>query len=336
MDCKYTKPHLKMSEKRQKRSTRPAVLFGEKNVKKVGYIDDYIFACEIEGTDHIIYSKPRKPKYHLVIIIIEGYMNMVINGEKFRFGKRTYVNLPTWVDIYEIEYGGGFKAMTTATDRSVVEDIFRNRNPFPPDFKLRIDHGLGGYIMDKKDLDTLCKDIRNMIDSLSNKNHYFAEEINYAYFYILLTDMADMVWRKYGRYEPGHHSEMRRADGILKEFSELIVKNIRTETSVGFYAEKLCISKQYLSLIVKEKMRVTVGTVLASMRIEVAARLLRDPELSIQQVAEQLSFSDQSSFGKFFKKHTGISPLKYRQNLRKTLLSLRPKEVLDAEIRQLV
>ena len=95
-----------MSEKRQKRNTRPAVLFGEKNVKRVGYIDDYIFACEIEGTDHIIYSKPRKPKYHLVIIIIEGEMNMVINGEKFRFGKRTYVNLPTWVDIYEIEYGG--------------------------------------------------------------------------------------------------------------------------------------------------------------------------------------------------------------------------------------
>ena len=66
-----------MSEKRQK-ANLPAVLFGQKNVKKVGYIDDYIFACEIEGEDHIIYSKPRKPKYHLVIIVIEGYLNMVI------------------------------------------------------------------------------------------------------------------------------------------------------------------------------------------------------------------------------------------------------------------
>ena len=260
---------------------------------------------------------------------------MVINGEKFRFGKRTYVNLPTWSDIYEIEYGEGFHALTTATDRSVVEDIFRNRNPFPPDFKFRIDHGLGGQIMAKSDLDILCKDIRNMIDSLSNKNHYFAEEVNYAYFYILLTDMADMVWRKYGRYEPMHHSEMRRADSILKEFSELLVQNVRTETSVGFYAEKLCISKQYLSLIVKEKLHVTIGTVMASMRIEMAARMLRDPELTIQQVAEAMSFSDQSSFGKFFKKHTGLSPLKYRQNLKKTLLTLRPKEVLSPEARNL-
>ena len=49
-----------MSEKRQK-SSLPAILFSEKSVKKVGYIDDYIFAGEIEGEDHIIWSKPRKP-----------------------------------------------------------------------------------------------------------------------------------------------------------------------------------------------------------------------------------------------------------------------------------
>lgn len=324
-----------MSEKRQK-TPRPAILFGEKSVKRVGYIDDYIFACEIEGEDHIIYSKPRRPKYHLVIIVTEGHMNLIINGERYRFEKNTYVNLPTWSDIYEIEYGSGFHAMVTATDRSVVEDIFRNRNPFPPDFKIRVDHGLGGYIMDKKDMDVLCRDISNMITSLSNKKHRFAQEINYAYFYILLTDMADMVWRRYGdMHEPQHQSEMKRSDTILKEFAELLAVNIKKETSVGFYAEKLCISKQYLSLIVREKMRVPISTVISSMRTEIAARMLRDPDKTIQQVAEEMAFSDQSSFGKFFKKHTGTSPLKYRQNLKKTLLTLRPKDVQDEFARKL-
>ena len=83
-----------MSEKRQK-TIRPAILFGEKSVKRVGYIDDYIFACEIEGKDHIIYSKPRRPKYHLVIIVTEGHINLMINGVKHRFEKNTYINLPT-------------------------------------------------------------------------------------------------------------------------------------------------------------------------------------------------------------------------------------------------
>lgn len=312
-----------MSEIKQKGS-KPAVLFGSKNVTRAGYIEDYIFACEIKGEDHIVYNKPRRPKYHLVIIILSGTMELIVNGEKFRFTKNTYVNLPTWADIYEIGYGKDFHAMATATDKSVVEDIFQNRNPFPPDFKFTIDHGIGGEIMNKKDINTLHKDISNMIDSLSNRDHHFAEEINYAYFYILLTDMADMMWRRYGKGAPSHHTDMKRSDGIMKEFSELLTRHIHKETSVEFYAEKLCISKQYLSLIVKEKTRVTVGTVIASMRAESASRLLRNPDLTIQQIAEELSFADQSSFGKFFKKHSGMSPLKYRQNLRKTLLTLRP------------
>lgn len=314
-----------MSEKRQK-TTKPAVLFGEKSVKRVGYIDDYLFACEIAGQDHIRYSKPRRPKYHLVIIVLEGEIRMIINGEELRFGKNSYINLPTWVDIHEIEYGADFHAMATAADRTVVEDIFRNRNPFPADFMFRVDHSLYGEIMSKDDLNTLCKDISNLIESLSKKNHYFAEEINYAYFYILLTDMADMTWKKYRKELPSHTSEMKRSDGIMKDFIDLMLENILNETSVGFYAEKLCISKQYLSLIVKEKTRVPVGTIISAMRVETAARLLREPEMTIMQIAEKMSFSDQSSFGKFFKKHTGVSPLKYRQTLRKTLLTKRPKQ----------
>jgi AraC-like DNA-binding protein len=310
-------------EEGRHRQSKPAVIFGAKNITRVGYIDDYIFACEIKGADHIVYDPPRRPKYHLVIIILEGNIEIIINGKKFRFSRNTYINLPTWSDIYEIRYDKDFHAMVTATDRSVAEDIFRNRNPFPPTFKFAIDHNLGGQIIDKRDILTLKKDISNMIESLSNKEHRFAEEINYAYFYILLTDMADMMWKKYGSGMPSHNIDMTRSDEIMTSFAELLSEHIRTETSVEFYAEKLCISKQYLSLIVKRKTQVSIGRIIAIMRVEEASRLLRDPALTLQQIAEEMSFADQSSFGKFFKKHSGMTPLKYRQNLRKTLLTRR-------------
>lgn len=316
-----------MKEKRLK-ANKPAVIFGQKTVKKAGYIEGYIFACEIEGADHIVYTKPRRPKYHLVIVVLEGSIDIVINGERYNFGKNSYINLPTWADIYEINYGCNFHAMVTATDRSVVEDIFRNRNPFPPDFTFSINHSLGGEIADIKDVRTLHRDISNMIEVLNDKEHRFAEEINYAYFYILLTDMANMMWNRYGKGNPSHHSDMRRADGILKQFADLLTRHINKETSVGFYAEKLCISKKYLSLIVREKTGASVGTIIAVMRVEAASRMLRDPEMTIQQIASEMSFCDQSSFGKFFKKHTGVSPMKYRQNLRKTLLTMRPAKAL--------
>lgn len=309
------------------KNNKPAVLFGEKTVKKVGYIENYIFACEIMGGDHIKYSKPRRPKYHLVIIVIEGSINIIINGEQHKFSKHSYINLPTWADIYEIEYGDDFHGMVTATDKSIIDDIFRNRNPFPPDFRFTMDHSLGGKLTDERDLEILRKDISNMIDALSDKEHRFAEEINYAYFYIMLTDMANMMWNKYGKGQPSHHTEMKRSDSILKGFAELLRKHIMEKTSLDFYAEELCISKQYLSLIVKEKTRVSAGKIIAIMRTETASKLLREPDLTIQQIAAMLSFADQSSFGKFFKKHTGISPLKYRRTLKKTLLTMRPGEI---------
>ncbi len=314
-----------MAEKKVK-SLKPAVLFGKDTIKRMGYIDEYIFACEIKGGDHIIYSKPRRPKYHLVIVIIAGEIDMIINGGHVHFEKASYINLPTWAEISEIRYGEDFHAMITATDRTVIEDIFRNRNPFPLDFRFSIDHSLGEKIADIRDLDILQKDISNLIDALLQKKHRFAEEITYAYFYILLTDMANMIWNRYGEEDPSHHPDMKRSDSILKSFAELVTKYIEREPTLDFYAEHLCISKQYLSLIIKEKTRVTAGRILSTMRTETASRLLRDPELSIQQIAARMHFSDQSSFGKFFKKHTGVSPLRYRKTLRKTLLTLRPGE----------
>lgn len=315
-----------MGEKKTK-GAKPAVLFGKNTVTRVGYIDEYIFACEIKGGDHIVYSRPRRPRYHLVIIVIQGSIDMIINGNAIHFDQGSYINLPTWVDVYEIRYDDDFHAMVTATDRSLIEDIFRNRNPFPLDFRFSVEHSLGGRMTDSRDLEILRKDISNLIDSLSEKDHRFAEEINYAYFYILLTDMANMMWNRYGEGSPSHQTEMKRSDSIIKEFAKLIRQHIMTESSLDFYAEKLCVSKQYLSLIVKEKTNVTAGRILSTMRTETASRLLRDPKFTIQQIAEMTSFSDQSSFGKFFKKHTGSSPMKYRQTLRKTLLTLRPGEL---------
>ena len=208
------------------RQPRPAILFGQKCVKSAGYINDYIFACEIVGGDHIKYSKPRRPKYHLVILVLEGTLRIIINGKEHIFKKNTYVNLPTWADIYEIEYDDDFKAMTTATDKTVVEDIFRNRNPLPPDFRMKLNHTYGGNILDEDDVQRLCKDIRNLIEALNDKTHHFAEELCYSYFYILITDMANMMWERYGKGVPAKHTDMRRSESIIKEFVSLLQENI--------------------------------------------------------------------------------------------------------------
>ena len=83
---------------------------------------------------------------------------------------------------------------------------------------------------------------------------------------------------------------------------------------VTFYAEKLFITPQYLSLILKELTGKSANKWIDDALIVEAKILLKAPQATVQQVADMLHFSDQSTFGKFFKKHMGISPMEYRKS----------------------
>ena len=111
-----------------KKTAKPASIFGTKNVSKFGYIDEFLFAGEIKGGDHIVYKKARRPQYHLVIVILEGTMSTIINGKEYKFHGRSYMNMPTWSEIAEIQYSDDFHALVAATDNTILEDIFRNRS----------------------------------------------------------------------------------------------------------------------------------------------------------------------------------------------------------------
>lgn len=58
---------------------------------------------------------------------------------------------------------------------------------------------------------------------------------------------------------------------------------------------------------------VTYRDIVNSERVEIAKCLLCSSEHSILRISEQLGYSDASNFARAFKKHTGISPVAFRQ-----------------------
>ncbi|WP_258460362.1 helix-turn-helix domain-containing protein [Phocaeicola coprophilus] len=80
------------------------------------------------------------------------------------------------------------------------------------------------------------------------------------------------------------------------------------------------ISTTYLSRIVKNITGHTVRFHLSELLGADARRMLECTDLDVQEISNQLGFSDQSVFGKFFIRQTGLSPLKFRmrkEELRK-------------------
>lgn len=105
-----------------------------------------------------------------------------------------------------------------------------------------------------------------------------------------------------------------RKEVLFSQFIRLLVMHHRHERSVGFYADKLCITAKYLSLLVKEVSNQTAGEWIDKYVILEAKTLLSSTTISIQEIADQLNFANQSFFGKYFKQHVGMSPRQYRKN----------------------
>ncbi len=107
--------------------------------------------------------------------------------------------------------------------------------------------------------------------------------------------------------------DISRAAMLCNQFFELLAQHVEQEHEVAFYANQLNITSHYLSKITYQYIGSSANKIIANELITIASILLRNPQYTLQQIADRLHFCDQSSFGKFFKKHTGKTPITYRR-----------------------
>ncbi len=105
-----------------------------------------------------------------------------------------------------------------------------------------------------------------------------------------------------------------RRHSYVRSFLQLLHTNYTEHRNVAFYAEKMFLSPKYLSSIVKDITGHSAAEWIDHVVIIEAKNLLRYSGLNIQQVAYRLNFANQSSFGKYFKHFTGLSPTEFQKS----------------------
>lgn len=112
--------------------------------------------------------------------------------------------------------------------------------------------------------------------------------------------------------EVGYIRKDTRKEEIATKFFSLIMKHFKEKKDVAFYADKLCITSKYLSMVIKETSGKSAKDWLVEYVILEIKSLLKNTSLNIQEIATRTHFSNQSSLGRFFRKHTGMSLSQYR------------------------
>ena len=155
-------------------------------------------------------------------------------------------------------------------------------------------------------LDTLFTLIRKRAEA---KEHLFHKEAIQSLIFHLFFELKNIIFKK-NDIVP---FELSRKEELFQQFLKLMFKHSREEHSVSFYAGKMCITPRYLSAVLKELTGKTTNNWIDHSLILDAKILLKTPNMTVQQVSDMLNFSNQSTFGKFFKKHTGQSPAEFRK-----------------------
>lgn len=103
------------------------------------------------------------------------------------------------------------------------------------------------------------------------------------------------------------------AEKMFREFLELISGLSPKPRSVNYYADKLCITPKYLSTICKEASGQNASDLIHNFVVKDIEYQLRIPGKSIKEVCNDLDFPNLSFFGRYVKKHMGISPKQWRE-----------------------
>ena len=265
---------------------------------------------EIDRANYVIKPNiPYRSDYFCIFMIQKGGVTFRLDDKSYKVSKGDIVFCPMletfWLDEIAEDYDGkyiffsldfisdaGFNYKSNNVLKSLSSDpthIIRNE----PDVYRKLNFHL------------------DELKALNNKekdNYYFNEMI-WHHFSLVIYEI-DNYFKKIEK----PHSVTNREDELTTSFFKLVQDHFKEEHNVQFYADKLFISRKYLTKVINKTVFKSPREIIHQVLAVEARLLLKNPNLNVSEVAAQLKFSDQASFSKFFKKHTARSPLEYRKD----------------------
>lgn len=168
------------------------------------------------------------------------------------------------------------------------------------------------FLSDKEEL-LLTQIVQNIEQECRNNMDKFSHDIMITQLESLLSYSERFYQRQFMTRRITNHQILGRLQDFLKDYfdgEDIVQKGL---PSVTYLAEKLHVSPDYLSGLLKSLTGLTTQQHIHEKLIEKAKEMLSITNLSVSEIAYQLGFEHSQSFSKLFKTKTNQSPLAFRQ-----------------------
>lgn len=273
--------------------------------------NSYLFSHITPANSQILMSENKLLKHNGVtlVLILKGEMTLDINTESHKISGGSILFLspndivtqtkPVEVEAYILSFNQKFLQNVNINLTSIT---------IPPLYSKPISI----LPLTEEETDILKRYFDLLYINSSNPDNTQINNIATSIIAAMFYQIVDYYHRRIDSPD-GVHTLSRRHD-YVRDFIKLVHIHYTRERSVSFYASKLFITPKYLSLLIKEATGRSAADWIDQFVVMEAKNMLKFSGKNIQQVAYALNFNTQSSFGKYFKHLTGMSPSEYQKS----------------------
>lgn len=242
-----------------------------------------------------------------IALCIEGEGEVGIGVKKYRFSKNSLMLLNPNQYVHSLSSLGQVKIKAIGCNLEMIESIMPKisgllplliHNPIESVSSLSEEHS---------------KDIQEYMRIIGEKLKAVDSPLKRTKISNLIQALLCEIIEKHYVSKEGVEKPQSRKEEILSKFILEVLQNFRTQRSVAFYADKLCVTPKHLSAVAKDISGHTASELIDHYVIMEAKIMLAETALTIQEISNKLNFANQSFFGKYFKHLTGYSPSAFRK-----------------------
>ena len=250
--------------------------------EKAHQLDFYMLVFYTDGeTEHLIDFVWHKVKKNTMFYLSKGQ----INAFKFTDEIKGYVIL------FTEEY---FKKHLNYIPNDTVIRLFTS-HLFSPKIQIPETSNVISYII-------------LLFNEFYALNEYYNKEN-------IISSLYTIIFSKIEELKKSQTHYIKESDKLIQflNFQNFLKENYRISRNADYYASKMNITYKHLNVVCKDVINITVKQFIDEFVILEAKRNLVNSNIKSTELAYLLGFEESTNFIKYFKKHTGFTPNRFKK-----------------------
>ena len=241
------------------------------------------------------------------MMVLEGSLTLELNNVPYKLEKNSSLFIDRKMVVTNVKHSERFRCVICALSTDMGFSFFNKS------LTQSIMHLLTNPVitLGQDEVDLMLKYYELLVFKMDHPEMNFGREtvrdIIRCFAYDLLSNINKHL-------NQGSDEDMlRQGDKLFRRFMLLLTENSNVNRSVKSYADELCVSPKYLTSVCRKHSKSTASELISTSVMSRIKQLLLYSDLSIKEVASEMGFDNLSFFGKYVKKHLGLSPNNYRK-----------------------